>query len=238
MASASRSTCATRVPGPISVPCRVVHWFSAAPKLTTTSDSASSRAPTGVAKPPEMPTANGSPAKSPLATAEVASTAPVSSPSSRRAGPAPASTAPRPATIAGREAPASSAASSSTDPGRGAASSGSGGGSSPEHSAACTSSGSISTTARRSTRARRTARATSAIAVAGPCTRSATAPTDSTSPVWSIRKFERRAAAGVSAASTSSGVRLLAASVSPVTALVSPGPWCTLHAASRPLTRA
>ena len=96
-------------------------------------------------------------------------------------------------------------------------------------SAACTSSGSISTTARRSTRARRTARATSAIAVSGPCTRSATAPTDSTRPVWSIRKFERSAAAGVSAASSSSGVRLLAASVSPVIVFVSPG--SLVHAA-------
>jgi hypothetical protein len=53
-----------------------------------------------------------------------------------------------------------------------------------------------------------------------------------------MRKFDRSAAAGVSAASTSSGVRLFAASVSPVIAFVSPGPWCTLHAVRRPLTRA
>ena len=52
-----------------------------------------------------------------------------------------------------------------------------------------------------------------------------------------MRKFERMAAAGISGASTISGVRLLAASVRPVTVLVSPGPWWTLHAASRPLTR-
>ena len=93
------------------------------------------------------------------------------------------------------------------------------------------------TTARRSTRARRTARATSAMAVAGLWTRSAVAPTASTRPIWSMRKFERTAALGMSAASTMSGVRLLAASVSPVTAFVSPGPWWTLHAARRPLTR-
>jgi hypothetical protein len=105
-------------------------------------------------------------------------------------------------------------------------------------SPACTSSGSISTTARRSTRARRTARATSASAVSGPYTRSATAPTASTSPAWSIRKFDRKAAAGVSAASSRSGVRLLAASVNPVIVFVSPGPWCTLQAGSFPLTRA
>ena len=171
-----------------------------------------------------MPSAYGSPANSPLATAEVAITAPVSSPRRRSAGPAPASTAPRPATIAGRSASASSDASASTSPAAAALSSGSGGGSDGSQSAACTSSGSIRTTARRSTRARRTARATSAIAVAGPCTRSATAPTDSTSPAWSILKFERSAAAGVSAAITSSGVRLLAASVRPVTVFVSPGP--------------
>ena len=72
----------------------------------------------------------------------------------------------------------------------------------------------------------------------GPWTRSATAPTDVTSASWSIRKFERSAAAGVSAASTISGVRLFAASVSPVIAFVSPGPWWTLQSASRPLTRA
>ena len=96
----------------------------------------------------------------------------------------------------------------------------------------------MSTTARRSSRARRTARATSASAVAGPCTRSTTAPTASTRPPWSMRKLDCSAADGVSAASSTTGVRLLAASVRPVIALVSPGPWCTLQAASRPLTRA
>ena len=60
------------VDGPISPPCRVVHMFSAAPNAITTSDSASSRCAVGDANPPEIPTANGSPAKNPLATAEVA----------------------------------------------------------------------------------------------------------------------------------------------------------------------
>ena len=45
------------------------------------------------------------------------------------------------------------------------------------------------------------------------------------------------ALAGVSAANSTIGVRLLAASVSPVRVLVRPGPWWTLHAARRPLTR-
>ena len=96
----------------------------------------------------------------------------------------------------------------------------------------------MSTTGRRSTSARRSARRASATALAGPWMRSATAPTDSTSPCWSMRKFDRTAAAGVSAASTSSGVRLLAASASAVSVFVSPGPWWTLATPTRPLTRA
>ena len=47
---------------------------------------------------------------------------------------------------------------------------------------------------------------------------------------WSMRKFDRTAAPAVSAASTSSGVRLFAASAMPVIALVSPQPWCTRDA--------
>ena len=96
----------------------------------------------------------------------------------------------------------------------------------------------MSTTARRSTVARRTARATSAVAVSAEWTRSGTAPTARTSAAWSMRKFEFSAAAGVSAASRISGVRLLAASVRPVIALVRPGPWWTLQTVSRPDTRA
>src|SRR5258708_28245904 len=96
--------------------------------------------------------------------------------------------------------------------------------------------GSISTTGRRSTSARRSARSVSATAVAGPCSRSATAPTDGTSWSWSIRKLERIAAAAVSAASSSRGVRLFAASVRPVIVLVRPGPWCTVHNPTRPVT--
>ena len=80
------------------------------------------------------------------------------------------------------------------------------------------------TTARRRARAVWIARSVSATAVAGPCTRWATAPAASTIPAWSMRKFERTAAAGVSAATTTSGVRALAASVRPVIAFVSPGP--------------
>src|SRR4051794_16755828 len=53
-----------------------------------------------------------------------------------------------------------------------------------------------------------------------------------------MRKFDPRAAAGVSAASTSSGVEALTASVSPVIKFVRPGPWWTVHTPTRPVTRA
>jgi hypothetical protein len=62
------------------------------------------------------------------------------------------------------------------------------------------------------------------------------APTAAASPGRSTKKFDRGFV--TSGASTTSGVRLLAASVSPVSALVTPGPWCTLSTASLPDTRA
>ena len=84
--------------------------------------------------------------------------------------------------------------------------------------------GMLSTTGRRSIRVRRRARAASSAAVSGPRTRSAMAPAVAARDPWSILKFDHSAPAGVSAASTSSGVRLFAASVSPVSVLVKPGP--------------
>ncbi len=63
-------------------------------------------------------------------------------------------------------------------------------------------------------------------------------PTEATRSCWSMRKFEPSAAAGVSPASTSSGVRLLAASARAVTAFVSPGPWCTEATPTRPVALA
>jgi hypothetical protein len=53
-----------------------------------------------------------------------------------------------------------------------------------------------------------------------------------------MKKLERTAPDPVAAASTIIGVRLLAASVIPVTALVSPQPWCTESTPTRPLMRA
>ncbi len=73
---------------------------------------------------------------------------------------------------------------------------------------------------------------------AGVASRTEAAPTASTSAAWSMRKFECSAAAGVSAASTSSGVRLLTASAIPVIAFVRPGPWWTETTPTSPVTRA
>ena len=67
-------------------------------------------------------------------------------------------------------------------------------------------------------------------------TRIGTAPTAVASAAWSTKKFDRGDVA--SAASTTSGVRLFAASVIPVMAFVNPQPWCTLSAATPPLIRA
>ena len=240
IASSSRSTCTTRVPAPTSAPWRVVHMFSVAPKASTTSACASSsrRGRRGEAA-GDSDARRGRPRTGRWPTAEVARIAPLSSPRVRSAGPAPARTAPRPAMIAGlRPRPEVGDAARPPRPGAGGASVGAGAGApSSGAGAACTSRGSMSATVRRSTRARRTARATSARAVAGPWTRSATAPTDSTSASWSMRKFERSAAGGVSAASRSSGVRLLAASVKPGDRVGEPR--ALVHAgAPAPLTRA
>jgi hypothetical protein len=197
-----------------------------------------SSAASGEAKPPEMPSDHSSPAKSPLATAEVASSAPEASASARSGGPAPR--APRPATNTGRRAARMTRASSATAAGSGRADRGGGGGTTGAGcaGAAWTSSGRLSTTVRRSWTAVRYARTVSATAEPGECTRSGTAPTAAIAASWSMRKLFRTAAPGVSAARTSSGVRLLAASVMPVSALVSPQPWWVVTTASRSLIRA
>ena len=62
--------------------------------------------------------------------------------------------------------------------------------------------------------------------------RSETAPTERTISACSTWKFDLTAPVGTSPASTSSGVRLFAASPMPVSALVSPGPECTLTSVS------
>ena len=78
----------------------------------------------------------------------------------------------------------------------------------------------------------------SSTAKPGECSRNAVAPTEVARAATSMRKLDRTAALATSAASTTSGVRLLAASVIPVMALVSPGPWCSDRTPGRPLIRA
>ena len=212
--------------------------LSEAPTASTTSDSSIRSEARVDAKPPEIPTDQGLSLKSPLATALVASTAPMRSPNSSSAGPAPPSTAPRPARMRGLSASWSSFTAAAIDSGAGTAvrSAGAGGRGPGSVCAAISSSGRLRTTGRRSRRARWTTRTQSATTVAGVWIRSAMAPTEVSSAGWSIRKLER--GPELSAARTSSGVRLLAASVSPVTVLVRPGPWCTLQAGSSPVIRA
>ena len=74
--------------------------------------AAISSAAAGEAKPPEMPSAHGLPANRPLATADVASSAPSMSASCSSGSRASASTAPRPAMISGALARASASAAS------------------------------------------------------------------------------------------------------------------------------
>jgi hypothetical protein len=144
--------------------------------------------------------------------------------------------------ITGRSASASSSAARATASAAGAGSAQSPGagtaGPPSAASMACRSMGRSSTTARCSDRARASARVASATADAGAWMRSTTAPTDAAIAAWSTRKFDRSAAAGVSAASRSSGVRAFAASASAVTAFVNPGPWWTETTPTRPVTRA
>ena len=75
--------CATRWP------CRVDHMFSVAPNDSSRSAPPMSSAASGDANPPVIPSDHGLPANRPLATADVASSAPMRSASSSSAGPAP-----------------------------------------------------------------------------------------------------------------------------------------------------
>ena len=97
----------------MSSPCRVVHIVSEAPHATTRSAPVISSTASGVANPPEIPNDHGSPAKSPFATADVASSAPHRSANAATSDPA--RRAPRPAMNTGRCAPSRSAASAATD---------------------------------------------------------------------------------------------------------------------------
>ena len=212
--------------------------FSAHPQPTTMSASRISSTASGDANPPEMPRDHGLPSNKPLATALVASNAPADSAS--RSNGTRALRAPRPAMNTGRAADISAwtrrpTASSSTATsfasggfGHGIACAGT--------SAAWTSSGRLSRTVRRSREAVQYAAAASFTADSGEVTLIDSAPTAAASAGWSTWKFDRGDV--TSAARTSSGVRLLAASAMPVMALVSPQPWCTDTAATVSLMRA
>ena len=142
----------TAAPGPISLPCRIVHMLSAQPQPTIRSASRISSAASGEAKPPLMSRLHGLPWNSPLAAAEVASSAPQASASRSRSARAPATRAPRPATNTGRDADRSARARPAAAPASGAtgAVAGSGGTAGESHCPAWTSSGIASITVRRS----------------------------------------------------------------------------------------
>src|SRR5438045_9739532 len=101
----------------MSRPCRVVHMLSEQPHATTRSAPRISAAAGGEANPPIPSRYHGAPAKSPLATADVASSAPHRSASSANEARAPR--APRPATNTGRSADDTKAANEETADGDG-----------------------------------------------------------------------------------------------------------------------
>ena len=230
------SICATVVPGAISLPRLVVQCVRLTPNPTMRSLSPTSSLDAGEANPPLMPSDQGSPANSPCPHTDVASSAPARSASFAMASSAPEITAPRPAMNTGRFALSIASARRRTLSGSGCSGPGAAGSASggifPVRTASCTSVGRLSTTVCRSRSARVTARSVSSRAVAGVWMRSATAPTERAIAAWSKWKLFFTAPAGTSPASTSSGVRLLAASAIPVSALVSPGPECTLTSVS------
>ena len=200
-----------------------------------------SRAATGEAKPPEIPTAHGEPANSPWPIAEVASTAPIASPSassgSRASGEHRAAAGDdERAARRRRSGPATSRWPRGAGATAGAGAAGDGGG--RLAGSACTSSGMLSSTGRRSTCARRNARA-----IVG---RGARAGVHALGDRADGRRERRLVEPEVRPQRR--GRRLaghqqqrraaLAASVSPVIAFVKPGPWWTVQTPTRPLTRA
>jgi hypothetical protein len=199
--------------------------FSEQPHPTTTSAPPITSAASGEANPPLTSRSHGLPRNSPLAAADVASSAPHSWPARSSSPRAPR--APRPAMNTGRLALSSVLPSDWTASGDGPGPMTeligvSGGGCS--HCAAWTSSGRERITVRRPIAACQ-ARATSPAADAGERSPTCSAPTAAARPATSTWKLDLTS--GASATSTISGVRLLAASVMPVIALVRPGPWWT-----------
>ena len=215
--------------------------LSAQPHPTIRSAPWISSAASGEENPPETSRDHGLPLNRPLATADVATSAPTRSANASSASRQPGPRAPRPATKTGRSASRSAATSRATASSLGAT------GSSATWvstlrlvdpcpaSMAWTGSGRLRITVRRSSRARRNAATPCSTAVSADVIRAETAPTDSARAVWSTQKLDCRLV--TSAARTSNGVRLFAASAIPVMALVSPQPWWTLSSATPPPIR-
>ncbi len=214
--------------------------FRAQPHPTIRSAPRISSAASGEEKPPETSSDQGLPWKRPLATADVATNAPQASASSSSACRHPGPRAPRPATNTGCSACVTARTSTSRPVPCAARAVRSGGcgataGRPPGTSSTWRSRGRLSRTVRRSSRARATAAVASPTAASGEVIRTEVAPTERASDSWSTKKFDVGRVA--SAATTTSGVRLLAASAIPVMVLVRPQPWCTLTAATVPLIR-
>src|SRR4051794_22118929 len=210
--------------------------FSVQPQPTIRSAPAISSAASGEANPPETSSDHGFPANSPLATAEVASSAPERSARCSSAARHPGPRAPRPATNTGRRALRRAVVSRSTSR-RSAGGGGGGNGRASEAGEnasaagrAWTSRGRLRSTVRLCCTAVATASAARRGASPAESTRIGTAPTAWASAGWSTKKFDRGWVA--SAVTTTRGVRLFAASVIPVSALVTPQPWCRLTAAT------
>ena len=170
--------------------------FSVLPQATTRSAPPISSAASGVAKPPETSRYHGSPANSPLAAADTASSAPHRSASAAPAGPRRPAGAPRPAMNTGRRAGAARRPARPTRPPAGPAPAfGLAGTRRRAHGAdrqrACTSSGRPSTTVRRRRRGRGTRGRVGDGARPAAYPAQVTAPTAAASAGWSMKKFDR-----------------------------------------------
>ena len=226
--------------GPIRLPCRIVHMFSEQPQPTIKSAPEISSAASGEANPPLTSRSHGLPRNSPLAAAEVASSAPHAAASRSRSPRAWAMRAPRPATKTGRRAMASRPASASAAPADGATGPSTG---RRRWLPVALARLHVQRHGQYHGAALQRGRLVGPRGVGGrrgggvqPCRHRADrgGHPGHVDPEVGV---DRRAWL-TSAASTSSGVRLLAASVIPVIALVSPGPWCTVSSPARPAVRA
>ena len=228
-----------RRPAAISRPCRIVHMFSVQPQPTIRSAPRISSAASGVAKPPETSSDHGLAVEQALrhGRRRQQRAAAVGEPLERLAAAgsagAPAGHEHRPLGRAQRGGEPLQVRSVRRHRRRAV---GDGAGAAGPVSSVCTSSGRFSSTVRRSP----TAVATAAAACATAVVRRGDAHRDRADRGGQRRlvDVEVRAGPGRLGRDTISGVRLFAASVMPVIALVSPQPWCTVTRRHPPLIRA